>query len=86
MPSVSQIDIGFQVYLAEGGEVFGAVREIAPDSDEIVIYVENAGDFTVPLSAIAGVHDAKVILHESRVDEPLRSAIIHAHDREQQDV
>ena len=42
---------------------FGAVREVSPNGrPELVIYVENAGDFVVPLSAVEAVHSQKVIL------------------------
>jgi hypothetical protein len=81
---LSPIEAGFQVYLEEGGEEFGAVREVAPNSrDEIVVYVENAGDFTVPASAIESAHDAKVILDPARLDPQMLEAIAHAHDREE---
>ena len=45
-----KIKIGFQAFAADGGEEFGAVRQVSPKS--LVIYVENAGDFTVPLDAV----------------------------------
>ena len=49
------IEIGYQVFVSDGGEEFGAVREISPNGrPELVIYVENAGHFVVPLSAVAG--------------------------------
>jgi hypothetical protein len=44
-----KIGIGFQTYGSDGGEEFGAVREIADRTGELVIYVGNAGDFTVPV-------------------------------------
>jgi len=50
-----------------------------------VIYVENAGDFVVPLSAVAAVHSQKVILTCSKLDRRLRQAIGHAHDAEEPD-
>ena len=78
------IEIGFQAYLEEGGEEFGAVREVAPAGrDEIVVYVENAGDFTVPLRAVRSVHDGKVVLDRAQLDQPLLDAIAHAHEREE---
>jgi hypothetical protein len=78
------IEIGYQVYLQEGGEEFGAVRDVAPAGrKEIVVYVENAGDFVVPLFAVNSVHDGKVVLNGARLDERLREAIAHAHDREE---
>jgi hypothetical protein len=58
-----QIEVGYQAFVSDGSEEFGAVREVAPDGrPELVIYVENAGDFVVPLSAVEAVHSQKVIL------------------------
>ncbi len=45
-------------------------------------YVENAGDFTVPLSAVEAVHSEKVVLNCAKLDRKLRHAIGHAHDSE----
>ncbi len=83
MRKLGHIEIGFQVYLVEGGEEFGAVRGYVPGSDALVIYVENAGEFTVPLGAVQSVHDGKVLLDAKRIDVGLREAISHAHDREE---
>jgi hypothetical protein len=69
--------------LAEGGEEFGAVRGYVPNANGLVVYVENAGDFVVPLEAVRSVHDGKVILDAGRIDKRLRQAIAHAHDREE---
>jgi hypothetical protein len=83
MQQHSHIEIGFQVYLVEGGEEFGAVRGYAPDTNALIVYVENAGDFEVPLEAVHRVHDGKVTLDATRLDARLRQAIAHAHDREE---
>jgi hypothetical protein len=48
-----------------------------------VVYVENAGDFTVPLSAVDAVHSEKVVVNCAKLDRRLRSAIGHAHDAEE---
>ena len=78
-----KIEVGFQAYVADGGEEFGAVREVEPDGrPEIVIYVENTGDFTVPLDAIKAVHSEKVIVDCAKLGPDLRQAIGHAHDAE----
>ena len=38
------IEIGSQTFVSDGGEEFGAVREVSPNGrPELVIYVENAG-------------------------------------------
>ena len=73
------IEIGYQVFGSEGGEEFGAVRQVRP---ELIIYVENAGDFPVPFHSVKAVHDGKVILDLAEVDGSLRDAIKHAHERE----
>jgi hypothetical protein len=79
-----KIEVGFQTFLSDGGEEFGAVREVAPNGrPEIVIYVENAGDFTVPLEAVEAVHSEKVIVNCAKLDIPLRRAIGHAHEAEE---
>ena len=78
-----KIKVGFQAFVSDGGEEFGAVRQVAPGGrPELVIYVENAGDFTVPISAVEAVHSEKVVLNCARLDRNLRNAIGHAHDSE----
>lgn len=74
-------EIGFQAYVTDGGEEFGAIRDIRPNSD-LVVYVENAGDFVVPATAIQAVHSGKVVFHCGKLDAKLRNAIGHAHDNE----
>src|SRR4029453_15067686 len=76
-----RIEIGFQVFIADGGEEVGAVRDVSPDG--LVIYVENAGDFRVPLAAVEAVHSQKVILTCAKLSREVRRAIGHAHDAEQ---
>ncbi len=79
-----EIEVGYQVFVADGAEVFGAVRQVAPHGrPELVIYVENAGDFVVSLDAIEAVHSQKVILTCDKLDYSLRQAIGHAHDAEE---
>jgi hypothetical protein len=78
------IEIGYQVFIVDGGEELGAVREVAPQGrEELVIYVENAGDFVVPITAIEAVHSQKVILNYNKLEPRLQQAIRHAHDAEQ---
>jgi hypothetical protein len=75
------ITVGDQVFVADGGEAFGAVRQVAPHGrPALVIYVENAGDFVVPLEA---VHAQKVIVNCRKLEPRLREAIGHAHDAEE---
>jgi len=78
-----KIQEGFEVFLSDHDKAFGAVRQVTPSGrQEIVIYVENAGDFYVPLDAVAEVHAQKVILTREKLDKKLRQAIAHAHDAE----
>jgi hypothetical protein len=74
------IEKGFMAFIAEGREGIGAVREVA--RDHIVVYVENGGEFKVPLGAVRKVHDEKVILDPRQLDKALLSAVGHAHDSE----
>ncbi len=74
------IDTGFMVFLAEGKEGIGAVRETAPN--HIIVYVENSGEFPVPRSAIRSVHDGKVLLDPAKLDKALLTAVGHVHDSE----
>jgi hypothetical protein len=77
------IQEGFEVFISDVDKPFGAVHRIADHGKgDLVIYVENAGDFTVPRSAVAAVHAQKVILDPAKLDRKLRDAIRHAHDAE----
>lgn len=74
----------FMVFIAEGSTGVASVREVRPDS--LLIYVENAGEFAVPASAIHSVHDGKVVLAPEKLEPGLIRAIRHEHDREDPDV
>lgn len=77
------IEIGYQVFTSDGGEEVGAVRQVVPhDRPEIVVYIENTGDFTVPLDAITAVHSQKVIVDVTKLDPRIQVAIGRAHDAE----
>lgn len=85
--SLEEIQADFEVYVHDGDVAFGAVRQVSPEGRrEIVIYVENAGDFAVPLSAVRDVHDEKVILDCAKLDRRLREAIGHAHVAEDPEI
>jgi hypothetical protein len=80
------IEVGFQVFVSDGGEEVGAVREVGGGGrPAITVYVENAGDFVVPLDAVEAVHSEKVVLACAKLSAPLRRAIGHAHDSEEPD-
>ncbi len=71
---------GFDVFVHDGDKAFGAVRRVSPR--DIVVYVESAGDFTVPRSAVKEVQAEKVVLDCAKLEHRLRRAIGHAHERE----
>lgn len=77
---MQDIETGYMVFVAEGREGIGAVRRVEPH--KLIVYVENAGEFAVPVSAVARVHDQKVILSPAKLDPALLKAVGHAHDRE----
>ena len=60
----------------------GAVRRIHAASAELVIYIENGGDFSVPFDAVKDVHDGKVVLNAGKLNEGLKNAIAGAHSAE----
>jgi len=79
----AMIEEGFAVFLHDGEKAVGAVREIRPQSaGTIIIYIENAGDFAVPLSAIQDVHSQKVILDRAKLEPALLHAVAVAHSSE----
>jgi len=78
------VDIGFHVFLDTRPEEVGAVRDVAPGGrPELLVYIENAGDFRVPLSAVKAVLEEKVVLAASQLPAELSAAIERAHGAEQ---
>jgi hypothetical protein len=80
--SQERIEIGYQAFVADGGEEFGAIRAINAGRKELLVYVENSGEFVVPLDAVTAVHSGKVIFAKAKLDKKLLTAIGHAHDAE----
>jgi hypothetical protein len=83
-PRAPAILEGYDVFVHDGDVKVGAIRRVSPH--DIVVYVENAGDFTVPRSAVREVEAGKVVLDCGRLDIGLRRAIGHAHDAEDPNV
>lgn len=77
---MDRIEPDFMVFVGEGSAGVAAVREVRPDA--IVVYVENGGEFVVPMSAVRSVHDGKVVLAPEQLAADLVYAIRHEHDRE----
>ncbi|GAA0549325.1 hypothetical protein FHS83_001103 [Rhizomicrobium palustre] len=80
MRELPPIEEGFDVFVHDGDVKIGAVRDVRPHS--ITIFVENAGDFSVPKDAVHEVVAGKVVLHCGLLDSGLKNAINHAHDAE----
>ena len=70
----------FAVFVHDGDKQVGAVRHVGTHA--IRVYVENAGDFEVPLTAVKEVVDDKVVLDSGKLAPDLRKAIGHAHSGE----
>ena len=68
------------VFLHDGDVAIGAVRGMS--GHDVIIYIENGGDFTIPRSAVQDVHEHKVILDGGKLDEKVRAAIARAHSAE----
>ena len=64
---------GFDVFLHDGDGFVGAVRQVR--KNEIVVYVENAGDFEVPMDAVKDAEAEKVILDSSKLPPKMLTAI-----------
>lgn len=77
------IEIGFAVFLGDGADAFGAVRDIVPDGRPVlVVNVENAGDVEIPIEAVVKVVEKRVVVAFDRLDERVRAALPHIQDRE----
>lgn len=74
------VEVGYQVFLEEGGEEIGAVRQVA--ADYVVIYIEGAGDFVIKGPAVQAAHDGKLILDPAKVAPEVLAAARQAHDNE----
>ena len=82
-PDYAAIRLGDQVYTGEGSDPVGAVRELRSGSHPaLIVYIENAGDVAVPVNAIHAVHDGKVVLDPTRLEDRVRRALGHVRDSE----
>jgi hypothetical protein len=76
---LQDIEIGFQLYSEESGTHYGTVRQIAPgERDELIVYIQNEGNFIIPSRAIRGISESKVILDPQQLDERARDAVSRA--------
>ena len=77
-----KISIGFQTFVSDSPEEFGAIRDLSRDGKQVTVYVENAGDFRVSVEAVLSVQSEKVTFDCKKLEPRLRAAIGHAHDAE----
>lgn len=77
-----RIEAGFMVFVADGEMGVAAVREVRRQTSELLINIQNAGDFVVPLDAVEDVHAGKVVLDVDRLQAPVRKALEHPHAAE----
>ncbi len=77
---MTPIQEGFDVFVHDGEKAFGAVRRVSASG--IVVYVENSGDFEIPMSTVKEVQAGKVVLDPTKMEHRLRKAIGHIHDGE----
>jgi hypothetical protein len=75
-----RIQEGFDVFLHDGDGSVGAVRQVRRDA--IMVYVENAGDFEVPMSAVKDAEAEKVILNSAALSPKMLEAIRARHNAE----
>lgn len=74
------LKIGYRAFLSDGADSIGVIRDLS--RDKVVIYVENAGDFTISRASVVAVHSQKAILDRAQLDHEFLQAVDHAHDRE----
>jgi hypothetical protein len=71
---------GFDVFLHDGDGSVGAVRQVR--KGELIVYVENSGDFEVPMSAVRDAEAEKVILDSGALPPKMLDAIRARHNAE----
>ncbi|WAH66293.1 hypothetical protein [Xanthomonas hortorum] len=79
---MQRIEIGQMVFLRDGEVGVGAIRDIRNEGAELVINIENGGDFVLPVSVVRDVHSGKVMLDVDQLPEEVRNALRHPHDNE----
>lgn len=80
MAMSEKIREGFEVFSHDGQKAVGTVLQAR--EGELLIYVENAGEFVVPLGAVRDAHSEKVILDIGKLSSRLVDAIRRAHSAE----
>lgn len=82
---MGQVREGQPVFIHDGDIAIGAVRRVLPGQGGIVVYIENAGEFTLSADAVRDVHFDKVVLNGAKLDQRVHDAIGRAHRSEDPD-
>jgi hypothetical protein len=83
MGKLPLIEVGWAVFLGDGADAFGAVREVAPGGQPVLtVNIEGAGDVHVPLSAVEKVVQKRVVVSFDGLGPAVQAAIKHTLDRE----
>lgn len=75
-----RIEPGYMVFVADGEMGVAAVREVS--DNELVINIQNGGDFTIPRTAVRDVHEQKVVLDLQALSPEVCEALGQVHDDE----
>jgi hypothetical protein len=73
-----RIEEGDMVFVVDGEDGIGSVRRVLPGGSMLVVYIENGGDFEIPLGAVRAVHSGKVVLNLDHLPTPVLEAIGNA--------
>jgi len=77
------IEVGYEVFLGDGADKFGAVRTVAPGGrPELLVNVENAGDVRIPLAAVEKVVAKRVVVSWDGLAPEVQQALAHIMDAE----
>lgn len=77
-----RIQEGDMVFVVDGEDGIGSVRRVLDGGDVLVVYIENGGDFEIPMAAVRAVHSGKVVLNLDRLPTPVLEAIGNARKSE----
>jgi hypothetical protein len=77
---IHTIETGHLAFIPGRVEAIGAVRSVSDEA--VTIYVENSGEYDVPVTAVTGVHDGKVMINTAMLPPAFLAAVVHVHDSE----
>ncbi|UNE61277.1 hypothetical protein [Xanthomonas oryzae] len=70
------------MFLRDGEVGVGAIGDIRNGGDELLITIENGGDFVLPVPVVCDVHWGKVMLDVDQLPDHVRNALRHSHGSE----